>query len=185
MKGRLPQNFTSLHTAVDVHSTSSQIMSIRVSAPRCLVDFSLEKSLDARSRPCTVPYHAPCFLLQVLETMEPEALVALVVFTGVVSVYRLGKAGAAVADVFPGGEPLPQQASGIAHFCRAARPVPCCAVRYLFTLCRKFAGTLTVFFYCAALYLYRVEFGLDGAALVRYRASLCRPVLVGYCAVMK
>lgn len=38
--------------------------------------------------------------------MEPEALVSLVVFTGVVSVYRLGKAGAAVADVLPGGEAL-------------------------------------------------------------------------------
>lgn len=38
--------------------------------------------------------------------MEPEALVSLVVFTGVVSVYRLGRAGVAVADVFPGDETL-------------------------------------------------------------------------------
>lgn len=44
--------------------------------------------------------------------MEPEALVALVVFTGVVSVYHLGKMEAAVADVFPGDESTPQEVRG-------------------------------------------------------------------------
>lgn len=50
---------------------------------------------------------------QVLGTMEPEALVSLVVFTGVVSVYRLGQAGAgaASAEVFPGAETLQEEAS--------------------------------------------------------------------------
>lgn len=43
--------------------------------------------------------------------MAPEALLSLVVFTGVVSVYRLGKTGASVAEVFPGGDTLPQKAS--------------------------------------------------------------------------
>lgn len=43
------------------------------------------------------------------ESMDPEALVALVVFTGVVSVYRLGKGGAAVADVYPGHESSPRE----------------------------------------------------------------------------
>lgn len=38
--------------------------------------------------------------------MDPEALISLVVFTGVVSVYRIGKGGAAVADVLPGKETL-------------------------------------------------------------------------------
>lgn len=45
--------------------------------------------------------------------MEPEALVALVVFTGVVSVYRLGRAGAAVADVLPGRETLSEAVGGM------------------------------------------------------------------------
>ena len=45
--------------------------------------------------------------------MAPEALISLVVFTGVVSVYRLGRAGAgaAVAEVLPGAETLMEEAS--------------------------------------------------------------------------
>eukprot|EP00904_Undaria_pinnatifida_P011310 jgi/Undpi1/7309/HiC_scaffold_22.g09782.m1 len=50
---------------------------------------------------------------KVLSTMEPEALVSLVVFTGVVSVYRLGRPGAAVADVLPGGEALTDKILGL------------------------------------------------------------------------
>ncbi|CAM9724269.1 unnamed protein product, partial [Ectocarpus sp. 13 AM-2016] len=46
---------------------------------------------------------------EVLGKMDPEALISLVVFTGVVSVYRLGRSGAAVADVLPGGETLSDQ----------------------------------------------------------------------------
>ncbi|CAM9581847.1 unnamed protein product [Ectocarpus sp. 6 AP-2014] len=46
---------------------------------------------------------------EVLSKMDPEALISLVVFTGVVSVYRLGRSGAAVADVLPGGETLSDQ----------------------------------------------------------------------------
>lgn len=44
--------------------------------------------------------------------MEAEALVSLVIFTGVVGVYRLGRGGAAVADVLPGQEPVSEEASG-------------------------------------------------------------------------
>lgn len=56
---------------------------------------------------------------QVLGMMEPEALVSLVVFTGVVSVYRFGRseAGAAVAEVFPGAETLQEEVSLILFYC--------------------------------------------------------------------
>lgn len=52
---------------------------------------------------------------QVFRTVDPEALISLVVFTGVVSVYRLGRAGAAVADVLPGEETLPEQVRCCRH----------------------------------------------------------------------
>jgi Sec23/Sec24 trunk domain/Sec23/Sec24 zinc finger len=45
-------------------------------------------------------------LSQVLQQLEPKALLALVVYRSAVSVYRLGSAGAAVAVVLPGQQPL-------------------------------------------------------------------------------
>lgn len=55
---------------------------------------------------CAPPAWHRLFACQVLSAMDPEALISLVVFTGVVSVYRIGRAGAAVADVLPGRETL-------------------------------------------------------------------------------
>jgi Sec23/Sec24 trunk domain/Sec23/Sec24 zinc finger len=45
-------------------------------------------------------------LLQILQQLEPKALLAMLVYRSAVSMYRLGSAGAAVAVVLPGQQPL-------------------------------------------------------------------------------
>jgi Sec23/Sec24 trunk domain/Sec23/Sec24 zinc finger len=45
-------------------------------------------------------------LAQILQQLDPKALLALLVYRSAVSVYRLGSAGAAVAVVLPGQQPL-------------------------------------------------------------------------------
>jgi Sec23/Sec24 trunk domain/Sec23/Sec24 zinc finger len=50
--------------------------------------------------------HLADSLSQVLQQLEPKALLALLVYRSAVSVYRLGSAGAAVAAVLPGQQPL-------------------------------------------------------------------------------